>query len=178
MWRGPVFACTHRIRRINWQTLVPPGTSIFSLSGTKEPKEFCTFQKKSGFACLESSVFCSPCHWDPVASPSRALLFSLFPLVTVRCAALVGGGGGRGGHRCGGAGVGRGSAVRAVGDGPQSGLRVYGFGEVDAVDEADQLFYLLQGAVHLLLPGQDGVLHFHAFLQPMRRAVALSLRLF
>lgn len=34
--------------------LVPPGTSIFSLSGTKEPKEFCTFQKNSGFASLES----------------------------------------------------------------------------------------------------------------------------
>lgn len=148
---------------------MPPGTSIFSLSGTKEPKEFCTFQK-SGFAFLESSVFCSPRRRDPVASPRGALLFSLFPLVTVRCAAL--GGGGRG--RRGGGGVGRGGAVRAVGDGPHSGLRVYRFGEVDAVDEANQLFYLLQGAVHLLLPGQNGVLHFHAFLQQMTRAVALN----
>ena len=153
---------------------MPPGTSIFSLSGTKEPKEFCTSQKKPGLALLESSGFCSPCHRDLVASPSGALLFSLFPRVTVHCAAL-GGGGGWGGGRRGGAGVGRGGAVRAVGEGPHSGLRVYRFGEVDAVDEADQLFYLLQGAVHLLLPGQDGVLHFHAFLQPMRRAVALSL---
>lgn len=40
-------------------TRVPPGTSIFSLSGTKEPKELCTFQKKSGFALLES-----PRHQD------------------------------------------------------------------------------------------------------------------
>lgn len=36
--------------KVNWQTPVPPGTRIFSLSGTKEPKEFCTFQKKSGLA--------------------------------------------------------------------------------------------------------------------------------
>lgn len=107
-----------------------------------------------------------------MASPSRALLFSLFPLVTVHCAALRGGGG----RRCGGGGIGRGGAVRAIGHGPHSGLRVYGFGEVDAMDEANQLFYLLQGAVHLLLPGQDGVLHFHAFLQQTRRAVALSRR--
>lgn len=78
--------------------------------------------------------------------------------------------------RRGGGGVGRGGAVRAVGDGPHIGLRVYRFGEVDAVDEADQLFDLLQGAVHLLLPGQDGILHFHAFLQRTRRAEALSLR--
>lgn len=61
---------------------VPPGTSIFSLSGTKEPKEFCTFQKNSGFASLES-----PHHRDCGIS-SRVLLFSLFPLVTVHCAAL------------------------------------------------------------------------------------------
>lgn len=117
-------------------------------------------------------MFCSPCRRDPVASPSRALLFSLFPLVTVRCAALRGGGG----RRRGGGGIGRGGAVRAIGHGPHSGLRVYRFGEVDAMDEANQLFYLLQGAVHLLLPGQDGVLHFHAFLQQTRRAAALSLR--
>lgn len=106
-------------------------------------------------------MFFSPCRRDPVASPSRALLFSLFPLITVRCAALRGGGGGR----RGGGSAGRGGAVRAVGDGPHSGLRVYRSGEVDAMDEADQLFYLLQGAVHLLLSGQDAVLHFHAFLQ-------------
>lgn len=36
MYHDPNFACTHRIRRINWQTPVPPGTSIFTLS--LEPK--------------------------------------------------------------------------------------------------------------------------------------------
>lgn len=87
------------------------------------------------------------------------LLFSLFSLVTVCCAALGGGGRGR---RRGGSG-GRGRTVWAIGDGLHSGLRVYRFGEVNAVDEADQLLYLLQGAVHLLLPSQDGILHFHAF---------------
>lgn len=96
-------------------------------------------------------VFSVVRSWPPGSrgfSP-RALLFSLFPRVTVRCAALGGwGGGGRGGG-----GAGWGCAVRAIGDGPHSGLRVYRFGEVDAMDEADQLFYLLQGAVHLLLPG-------------------------
>lgn len=134
------------------------GTSIFSLSGTKEPKEFCPFQKKSGFASLES-----PRHWDCGVS-SRALLFSLFRLVTVRCAALRG----RGGGGCGG-GVGRGGAVWAVGEGPHSGLRVYRFREVDAMDEADELFHLVQGAAHLLLPCQDGVLHLHTFLQQVTR---------
>lgn len=48
---------------------VPPGTSIFPLSGTKEPKESCTFQKKSGFAFLESSVLSFSLPRDPVASP-------------------------------------------------------------------------------------------------------------
>lgn len=147
--------------RINWQTRVPPGTSIFSLSGTKEPKELCTFQKKSGFALLES-----PHHQDCGIS-SRALLFSLFPLATVRCTALRGGGRGR----CGGS-VGRGGAVWAIGEGPHSGLRVYRLGEVNAVDEADELFHLVQGAAHLLLPRQDGVLHLHAFLQQTIRWVA------
>lgn len=34
------------------------------------------------------------------------------------------------------------------------------------MDEADELFHLVQGAAHLLLPGQDAVLHLHTFLQP------------
>lgn len=49
MEHGPVCMYTQD-EKVNWQTPVPPGTRIFSLSGTKEPKEFCTFQKKSGLA--------------------------------------------------------------------------------------------------------------------------------